>query len=91
MHRAHYMVFSVAAQIPLDSWRATVFLLHVPFYGQLIGAYDAFCAPLYDVFTIHHTIVISSICSSIRRFILHSPVLQGLLPSKRLKDCIAAG
>lgn len=44
MHRGHYISFKVAAWLPHDSWRATVFLLHVPFYGHQLGAYNVFCA-----------------------------------------------
>lgn len=42
MHRGHHISFRVAALLPHDSWRATVFLLHVPFYGHQLGAYNVF-------------------------------------------------
>lgn len=42
MHSGHYISIRVAAFILHDSWRATVFLLHVPFYGHQLGAYNVF-------------------------------------------------
>ena len=44
MHRGHYISLKVAAWLLHDSWRATVFLLHVPFYGHQLGAYNVLCA-----------------------------------------------
>lgn len=43
MHRGHYISLKVAAWLLHDFWRATVFLLHVLFYGHQLGAYNVFC------------------------------------------------
>lgn len=48
------ITFHSAAWIPHDSWRATVFLLHVPFYGHQLGAYNVFCEEKPSAPWLHH-------------------------------------
>lgn len=73
MH-SHYISIIVTAWIPHDSWRATVFLLHVPFYGHQLGAYNVFHVE------VHHRLFWWSIVTTLCIFPVQWPSTHPLHP-----------